>query len=129
MVYKLVEATSLKEGSYAIIEGAPCVVKRVDISKTGKHGASKVRVEAIGLVDGKKRVAVMPGHERVGVPLIEKKKVQILSISEKKANVMDLETFETFDVNIDEEAIEQVSEGDTAECWDIEGVKIIKRKL
>jgi len=129
MVYKLVEATSLREGNYAIIDDAPCVIKKVDISKTGKHGASKVRVEAIGLIDGKKRIAVMPGHERVGVPLIEKRKAQVLSISEGKANVMDSETFETFDVDIEEEIKNEINEGDNVEYWDIEGIKIIKRKL
>lgn len=129
MVYKFVEATSLKEGNYVIIDNAPCIVKKIDISKTGKHGASKVRIEAIGLIDGKKRIAVMPGHDRLGVPLIEKKKGQILSIIEKKANVMDLDTFETFDTVIDEEIKNEVNEGDNVEYWDIDGIKIIKRKL
>ena len=128
MVYKLVEATSLKEGSYAIIEDTPCVIKRVDISKTGKHGASKVRVEAISLIDGKKKIAVMPGHDRLGIPLIEKKKAQVLSISQNKANIMDLETFETFDVLISEE-ISDIKDGDNVEYWNIEGIRIIKRKL
>jgi len=129
MVYKLVEATSLKEGNYAIIEDAPCIVKRVDISKTGKHGASKVRVEAIGLIDGKKRIAVMPGHERIGVPLIIKKRAQILAIKNDQADVMDLETFETFTTSIDEDVKGEVREGDNVEYWDIEGIKIIKRKV
>ncbi|MEM4647828.1 MAG: translation initiation factor IF-5A [Candidatus Pacearchaeota archaeon] len=129
MVYKFVEATSLKEGNYLIIDDAPCVLKRIDISKTGKHGASKVRIEAIGIIDGKKRIAVMPGHEKVGVPLIEKKRGQILSIFEKKANVMDLDSFETFDMIIDEEALGKISEGDNVEYWDVEGVKIVKRRI
>ncbi len=128
MVYKLVEATSLKEGNYAIIEDAPCIVKRVDISKTGKHGASKVRIEAIGLIDGKKRIVVMPGHERVGVPLIIKKRAQLLAIKNDKADIMDTETFETFTVAIDEEVRNEIKEGDNVEYWDIEGVKIIKKK-
>ncbi|MEM1577737.1 MAG: translation initiation factor IF-5A [Candidatus Pacearchaeota archaeon] len=129
MVYKFVEATSLKEGNYLIIDDAPCVLKRIDISKTGKHGASKVRIEAIGIIDGKKRIAVMPGHEKVGVPLIEKKRGQVLSIFEKKANVMDLDSFETFDMIIDEEALGKISEGDNVEYWDVEGVKIVKRRI
>ncbi len=129
MVYKLVEATSLKEGNYAIIDGAPCVVKKIDISKTGKHGASKVRIEAIGLIDGKKRIAIMPGHERIEVPMIIKKRGQLLSFQEEKIIVMDLETFETFDVQIDQDIKGSIAEGDTVEYWDIEGIKIIKRKL
>jgi translation initiation factor 5A len=128
MPYTLISATDVKPGSYVMLEGAPCVVKRVDISKTGKHGASKVRIEAIGIVDGKKRIAVMPGHERLEVPMIEKKRGQILSISEQKAMVMDSETFETLEASIDEEIAETLSEGDNVEYWNVEGVRIVKRK-
>ena len=127
MPYTLINATDVKVGSYVIIEKAPCVVKRVDISKTGKHGASKVRIEAIGIIDGKKRIAVMPGHERLEVPMIEKRRGQILSINQQNAMLMDSETFETVEAKIEEELI--VNEGDNVEYWDVEGVKIIKRKL
>jgi len=129
MVYKLVDATSLREGSNAIIEGAPCIVKRIDISKTGKHGASKVRIEAVGIIDGRKRIAIMPGHERVEVPMINKRRAQVLSLSSEKANIMDSENFETLDVAIDEELKGSIAEGDNVEYWDIEGFKIIKRKV
>lgn len=73
MPVKIVYVTELREGSYAIIENAPCVVKSIEISKTGKHGHAKARIEAVGIVDNKKRVLVKPGHERVDVPLVEKK--------------------------------------------------------
>lgn len=129
MAYKLVEATSLREGNYAIIEDSPCLVRRVDISKTGKHGASKVRLEAVGIIDGKKRVVVMPGHERVGIPLVEKKRGQILSISNGVASVMDLDTFESFDMKISDDIGEGLNEGDTIEYWDVDGVKIVKRRV
>ncbi|MEM1535358.1 MAG: translation initiation factor IF-5A [Candidatus Pacearchaeota archaeon] len=128
MVYKLISATEAKEGTNVIIEGAPCTVKRIDISKTGKHGASKVRLEAVGIIDGKKRVVVMPGDERLEVPLIVKKRAQILALAEQKANIMDLESFETFDAAIDPEIGQELKEGDSVEYWDVEGTKIIKRK-
>lgn len=131
MVYKWVEATTLREGNYAIIEDAPCIIKKIDISKTGKHGASKVRIEAVGLIDGKKRITVMPGHEKIEVPLIEKKKAQVLSINkhEKKVGLMDLQSYESFEIDLAEELVNEINEGDEVEYWDIEGVKIIKRKL
>jgi translation elongation factor P/translation initiation factor 5A len=33
---------------------------------------------AVGLIDGKKRNLVLPGHDSVEVPIIEKKDAQIL---------------------------------------------------
>ncbi|MEM4318344.1 MAG: translation initiation factor IF-5A [Candidatus Pacearchaeota archaeon] len=129
MVYKLISATEAKEGTNVIIEGAPCTVKRIDISKTGKHGASKVRLEAVGIIDGKKRITVMPGDERLEVPTIIKKRAQVISLMGERASVMDLESFETFDLAIDKELQGTITEGDNVEYWDIDGVKIVKRKI
>jgi len=129
MAFKLINATEVKDGAALVIEGNPCTVKSVDISKTGKHGASKVRIEALGILDNKKRVVVVPGHERFEVPLIKKSKGQILNIQGNKASIMDLESFETLEVNIDQGVLGTVKEQDNVEYWDIDGQKIIKRKI
>jgi len=128
MTFKLINAVEVKSGTAIIIDGAPCIVKNIDISKTGKHGASKVRLEAIGIFDGNKKVIAVPGHERFEVPLIKKLKGQILNIKEDKASIMDLESFETLDVIIDPEIRTEIKEGSNIEYWDIDGRKIIKRK-
>ncbi|MEM4153069.1 MAG: translation initiation factor IF-5A [Candidatus Pacearchaeota archaeon] len=132
MPLKLVNATELRQGTYAIIENAPCVIKSVDISKTGKHGASKCRIEAIGIIDEKKRIVVMPGSERVEIPMIEKRKAQVLSFDKQnaKASVMDLENFETMELKVSSDLLENLKENDQVEYWNIEGEqKIIKRKI
>lgn len=128
MVLKLINATEAKSGVTIMIEGNACTVKSQDISKTGKHGASKVRLEAVGIIDGKKRVIVVPGHERFEVPMIKKSKGQVLSLGDK-ISLMDLESFETYDVAISEDIRPEIKEEDSVEYWDIEGIKIIKRKL
>ena len=128
MVLKLIDAIEAKPGTVILVEGNACTVRSHDVSKTGKHGASKVRMEAIGVVDGKKRVLAIPGHDSFEVPLIKKLRGQILNINGSKASVMDLESFETLDVDVDSE-LTDLKEGDTVEYWDIEGgIKIIKRK-
>ncbi|MCL6500596.1 MAG: translation initiation factor IF-5A [Candidatus Pacearchaeota archaeon] len=132
MPLKLVNATELRTGSFAFIEDAPCVIKSVDISKTGKHGASKCRIEAIGIVDEKKRITVMPGSERVAIPLIEKRKAQVLSIDKSNAlaSIMDLENFETFDAVVASDLLENIQENAQVEYWNVEnGQKIIKRLI
>jgi translation initiation factor 5A len=132
MVLKLITAHECKPGSTILVEGNACVVKNVDISKTGKHGASKCRIECIGVLDGKKRIVAVPGSERFEVPLIEKKKAQVLSIAPEgtMANVMDLESFETMDLAIMDEAKGTFNPEDQVEYMIIdEKVKVIKRKL
>jgi len=128
MPSKLVNATDLRSGSFVILDNAPCTVKSIDISKTGKHGHAKARIEAVGILDGKKHITVMPGSERVQVPIIEKRKAQVLNINkeEKKASIMDLESFETIDVSVDLDLIDDVEEGKQVEYWNVEGTKIIK---
>ena len=100
---KMVSVGSLKKGDTIIIDGAPCKVTDTATSRPGKHGHAKVNMMAVGLLDDKKRNLIMPGHDKVEAPIIEKKNAQILSISGNMANVMDSDTFETFDLEIPEE--------------------------
>lgn len=131
MPLKFVSATELKVGSIAIFDEAPCTVKSIDISKTGKHGASKCRIEAISLIDNKKHVVAVPGSEKMAVPMIDKRKAQVLSVNqqEKSASVMDLESFETLNVPIAIDLLESISDGANVEYWNIEGKLIIKRLM
>jgi translation initiation factor 5A len=128
MAYKTINATEARVGSYIIVDGVPSAVKSIDISKTGKHGSSKCRIEAVGILTGNKKVFVCPGHDKLEVPLIEKKKAQVLSVGEK-VNVMDLESFETFDISCEDEIKSEIKENDNVEYWNVEGEKIIKRKM
>ncbi len=127
MSFKIIDAYDAKSGSAIIVDNAPCIVRSNDISKSGKHGASKCRIEAIGIFDGKKRVIAVPGHERFDVPLIEKKKAQVMSVAGDKATVMDSESFETLEVLIAEELKENVKEGSNVEYWIIGNEKKIMR--
>ena len=97
----------------------------IDVSRPGKHGHAKFRVEGVGLVDGSKHVEVMPGHEKVESPLIDKKGAQVLSVNDNTANVMDSETYETFDLIIPEELKGKVKSGDNVVYWIILDDKIM----
>lgn len=129
MAHKIIDATELRVGGFLTIEGEHYVVKSMDVSKTGKHGHAKVRLEANSLTGGKKKVLVVPGHERFEVPMIDKRKAQVLSVMDTTANLMDSENFENFEIEIPEDLRSDVVEGATVEYWDIEGMKIIKRLL
>lgn len=128
MVLKMINATEARVGTNILIDSEPYTVKKIDISKTGKHGHPKARIEAVGIIKGQKKVFVIPGHDKLEVPLVDKRKGQVLSITEK-VSVMDLESFETIDVSCPDEIKSQLEENSNVEYWNIEGEKIIKRKL
>lgn len=127
MATKPVSVGSLKKGNYVVINGAACIVSDTQNSRPGKHGHAKVRLTAVGMIDGKKRVEVMPGHDNINAPIVEKKIAQVLSISEDMANVMDNETYETFDLKIPEELKGSVVEGVNIMYWIILDDKIMKQ--
>jgi translation initiation factor 5A len=75
---KPVSIGSLKKGNYIVIDEVACKVSDIQVSRPGKHGHAKIRLTGVGLVDGKKRVIVAPGHDHVDTPIVEKKNAQLL---------------------------------------------------
>jgi translation initiation factor 5A len=124
---KPVSASSLKKGSYIVMGGAACTVSDLQVSRPGKHGHAKIRIVAVGIIDGKKREEVMPGHDNVDAPIIDKRDAQVLSISGNKANVMDSQTYETFDIDIPEEMQGELKDGKNILYWIILDDKILKQ--
>jgi len=124
---KQIDATGAKVGRYVIFDGQACVVKNVEISRPGKHGHAKCRIEAVTIKDGKKIIKIMPGHDKIESPVIEKKKAQVLSLSGNMVNVMDMETFETFDLEIPDELKDKIVEGTIVLYWTLMEDRIIKQ--
>lgn len=118
---------SLKKGSTIVIEGVACKVTDLSVSRPGKHGHAKVRLQAVGLLDDRKRELVMPGHDNVETPIIEKKSAQVLSVSGNTASLMDMESFETFELPIPEELQGQVVSGVEILYWELLNDKVIKQ--
>ena len=124
---KQVAVSDLKKGNYVVIDGIASVVSDTQTSRPGKHGHAKIRMSAVGILDQKKRVIVMPGHDKITVPIIGKKTAQVLSVSGDMTNVMDMETYETFDLKIPAELKGQVVEGINVIFWEILNDKVIKQ--
>ena len=127
MVARVIEATEMRVGTYLLLDNIAHQVKKMDVSKTGKHGHAKVRFEAVSAFSGKKKVMVVPGHDKFEVPMIEKRAAQVLSVSDNVASLMDNESFENLDLDIPEELQGSVSDGVSVEYWDIEGNKLLKK--
>ena len=127
MSKKVVGVNNIKVGSFIIIDDVACKVTSCESSKSGKHGHAKYRIVAVGLLDGKKREILRPSGENVEVPIIDKKTAQVLSVTGDTANVMDIESYETFDLKIPEEFKGQVVEGANVLFWTILGEKVLKQ--
>jgi translation initiation factor 5A len=97
------EVRNLRVNGYMIVDDEPCKIMSISKSKPGKHGEAKARIEAVGLFDGQKRTVVHPVKHKVGVPMIDKRQGQVITASGESAQIMDLETYETFDIVVDEE--------------------------
>jgi translation initiation factor 5A len=138
MSIRKTEIQKLKVGSYLIEEGEPCLIKSIEKSKSGKHGHAKLRVVCVGLFDGNKRSLTIPSGHMVETPEILKGSGQINFIENESLQIMDLESYESFDIPWPEEPdlIAKLKElqqdatkmsASTIEYWDLLGKKLIKR--
>jgi len=123
---KMVSVSSLQKGKSVVVDGVACTVSDMSISRPGKHGHAKVNLTAVGMIDGKKRNIIMPGHDKIAAPVIENKSAQVLSISGNTVNVMDTESYETFDLTIPDELKNDVVDGCAIMYAIILDAKIIK---
>lgn len=124
---KLSPMGALTKGRYIVIDGVACTVVDNTHSKPGKHGSAKSNIVAVGLLDGKKRNVVGPAAQSIEVPIIEKKNAQVLSVTGEKANVMDMETYDTFDLAIPEEMQGTLDPGAVIVYWIILDDKVMKQ--
>jgi translation initiation factor 5A len=121
---------NLKVGSFVIIDGEPCRIVEISKAKTGKHGSAKATVTAVGLFSKSKKVLVAPVDSQVEVPIIEKRIGRVIADLGNKLQVMDVETFEVFEVSKDaiEETIrDKLTVDQEIEYWQVMNTRLIIR--
>lgn len=125
---ELTEVRLLRVNRYVIFDDEPCKIMSISTSKPGKHGEAKARIEAIGIFDGQKRSVVHPVKHKVNVPIIDKRTAQILAlVGDHAVQLMDLETYETFEMDIPEEYKGKLSPGEEIHYLEALGKKKITR--
>jgi len=95
---KPVDIGSVKVGTTILIGEEPCRIVEYEKSKPGKHGAMKARIVAIGIFDGAKRSIISPVDGKADIPIIDKRSGQLVSVSGSTVQIMDLETYEVFEL-------------------------------
>ncbi len=125
------ELGSLKVGNFIVINGEPCRIVEMSKAKTGKHGSAKAHVVAIGIFTGNKRTLVAPVSQRVEVPIIDKRNAQVIAVTGDTVQLMDLETYETFEVDMpsEEDIRAKLEPGAEIEYWVVMGRRKIMRVL
>ena len=117
---------SLKKGHFVLIDDVPCKVVSMAKTKSGKHGGSKCRVEAMGLFDGRRRSIVKPSGDNVDVPIINKMRAQVLAISGNRVQLMDLSDYSMFELDIPEELKGKLNSGEEVTYYEIIGIRTLK---
>ena len=118
---------NLKKGSFILIDGSPYRVESISSGKSGKHGASKTRVDGIGLFDGRRRSIVKPSDDKVDVPIVNKKKAQVLAISGDRVQLMDLSDYSMFELDIPEELKGKLNSGEEINYFELVGIRTLKQ--
>jgi translation initiation factor 5A len=109
---EMAEVRELKVGRYVLIDEEPCKIMSISTSKPGKHGEAKARIDAVGIFDEQKRSVVHPVKHKVGIPIIDKRSAQILALmGSDVVQLMDMETYETFEMPIPEDFKNQLQPG------------------
>ncbi|MEM4717337.1 MAG: translation initiation factor IF-5A [Desulfurococcaceae archaeon] len=121
---------NLKIGNFIIIDNEPCRIVEISKAKTGKHGSAKATVTAVGLFSKTKKVLVAPVDTQVEVPIIEKRIGRIIADLGDKFQVMDIETFEIFEISkdtVDESFRDKLGIDQEVEYWQVLNAMIIIR--
>ncbi len=116
----------IKPGHYLMIDDEPCKALKISLSKPGKHGSTKARVDAVGIFDNRKRSLLKPADANIQVPIIEKKKAQVISVSGDFVQLMDLEDYSTFDATIPDEKKGKLESGAEVGYWKIGSKVLVK---
>lgn len=123
-----VQVGDLREGKLVVIEGEPCKIVSIDKSKTGKHGSIKARVEGISLFTGSKKTIMKPVDAAAEIPIITKKNAQVIAdIGNHRIQLMDLQSYETFEMDVPEEFRNQVAAGKEVEIQEVMGRRMLAR--
>lgn len=128
MAWEQNEIRNLKVNHYMMIDDEPCKIKSINTSKPGKHGEAKARIQGIGIFDGKKHSLISPVTHKVRVPIIDKRKGQVISIQSNEVKIMDMETYETFGLAVeDDEIMDKIEQGQEVDYLETVGKKKITR--
>jgi translation elongation factor IF5A len=125
----------IKKGSVTYLKDKPCKVNSISISKTGKHGHAKARIDGNDIFTGKKYIDITPTSHTCYRPRVEQLSYTVADISEDgQLSVMTDEGEMREDLDLppedstDPELAEKIKEAfNTADDNDLEVVVVVTK--
>ena len=126
---KPVKVGQLKAGHYIIHNNDVYLIKSIEKSKAGKHGHAKARIKVENVFTGSKTELTLPTDTKLQSPVIDKRTAMVVYLGDDSAQLMDMETSETFEAALptEEELKNQLTEGVEVEYWNLVGKRKIVR--
>lgn len=126
---RMAKISELDKGSYVIFNEEPCMVTKKSKSPVEDDGDdTKEKVYVEGLFDGQKRTFVESVDSEIEIPIVEQYDAEVLALIDNSAQLMDMETYETFEVTVPLELRGELEEGNKVEYTQALGRKKIERK-
>lgn len=104
----------MKKGEYLVVNGNPCKVIEITISKTGKHGSAKASITCVDIFTGKKCEEQAPSTANVEAPFIKTKNYSVMDIAaDGGLSLLDEENEQREDLSLppNEELAQQIRDG------------------
>ena len=77
------EGSHVKNKSFLMMKGRPCICTKVSFAKPGKHGHVKCNIVGQDLLKPDKKYQHMcPGHEMIEIPIVQKYDLAVTDIGE-----------------------------------------------
>ena len=125
----MTEAKELRPGNYIKLNNEILKVVRKEVVAYGTHSHSKTKLFVQGLFSKGEKSINLNHHDNVEQVEIIRKEGQVIAKMPDKVQVMDSVSYETVDVDIDNELLNEINEGDTVTFINFEGkAKVIEKR-
>ena len=106
----MIDLKKIKKGNYIIHENEACVIK--DVKTLTSKNSPVIKLELEGLFSGKYYNSHILTNQNIEEANLTRKCGTVISKKNNKIEIMDIQTFETFNADIDPELLERAQEGD-----------------
>ena len=121
-------ASELSKGSCFRYKGDMLRVLRKELVAYGTHSHTKIKLFVQPVFGGGEKSLNLMHHDKVDLLDITKKSAQVIAKLPNKLQIMDKQSYETFDANANQELLNEVNEGDEVIFVDFEGdAKVIEK--
>ena len=122
------EISKLGKGRCIILNEKPYRIRDIRNVVISKHSHTRTKITLEDVFTGEKIEKTLPPHENVREVDIPRKRGQLIAKLGDTAHIMDLVSFETFDAVINEELLNELTEGDEVTFVDYNGVVRVLEK-